>query len=84
MESKTKLSDDTPIETLPVWKSFITAMQRAGIKTVGEIRQIEEERGLLSIDYLSVNGRRRILQAIGDEVSPGLCDDEIGNNCSQK
>ncbi|MFN7841276.1 MAG: hypothetical protein ACK5N9_06075 [Pirellula sp.] len=76
MASETKLSDDTPVESLPVWKSFITAMQKAGIKTVGEIRQIEDERGLLSIDYLSVNGRRKILQAIGDDPGSSLSDDK--------
>jgi hypothetical protein len=84
MASETKLPDDTPIESLPVRKSFISAMQNAGIKTVGQVRKIEEERGLLSIDYISVNGRRMILKAIGDEVSTGLCDDENGSYSSQK
>ncbi|XZE21820.1 hypothetical protein SH449x_002459 [Pirellulaceae bacterium SH449] len=76
MRNPTKVSDDTPIESLALWKSHLHALQRANVKTAGDIRRIEDERGLLSIDHVSVGARRRILESIGDDAGISLLDDQ--------
>ncbi len=76
MSNATKVSDDTPIAMLDLWKHHRKALTRAGLHTVGDLRRVESEIGLLAVFGISFGVRRRILTLIGDDAGTNFGEEE--------